>query len=228
MPETKEALHKDEPSTQTEITNAISPTENPEQLFTFDTQIFDPQIRELIELNFDILSAICEEIGLKSFKISTSTPDKHGKIDILERSLNGEILSIKLHLNPACIREEIKTKFEEPPSPENCIKYLKTVLKNTLTLVQDVNLIKLDKTLLILQYFYFILFTYYSQTTNIDYLFTIIVISNILKNLSDKLRRNPEVFSMLNIFGIKMDRLIRFRIKSMIFKIVTEKNPQLN
>lgn len=226
MPEEKVALHKDAPSKQPELTNAISPTENPEQLFTFDTQIFDPQIRDLIEINFDILSALCEEIGLKSFKILASTKKKHGRIDIRERYSNGEIVSITLHLNTACIKEEIKTEFEESPSAENCIKYLKTVLKNTLTLVQDANLIKLDKTLLLLQYSYFILFTAYNQTTNIDYLLTIILISNILKNLGTIYRNAPEVFSMLNIFGVKIDRLIRFRVRSMIFEIVNEKTPQ--
>ncbi len=188
-----------------------------EEATVLDPKLLPTQLIDLFSVNSEVLNTLCKEIGVRSLKIIANDPEFHNQFEVKD----GDIV---ISLNKDEILSELSDAPEDNLQIEDWIDYLNESIKETLGEVATENLLQLRQDLLAIQYLCFLYFVIFNKTPQISTLAEMFALTGALYTcLCNDTKRLSETFSACNIFGFKLDRYIRFKIKSQIFNPISQK-----
>lgn len=188
-----------------------------EEATVLDPKLLPTQLIDLFSVNSEVLNTLCKEIGVRSLKIIANDPEFHNQFEVKD----GDIV---ISLNKDEILSELSDAPEDNLQIEDWIDYLNESIKETLGEVATENLLQLRQDLLAIQYLCFLYFVIFNKTPQTSTLAEMFALTGALYTcLCNDTKRLSETFSACNIFGFKLDRYIRFKIKSQIFNPISQK-----
>ena len=188
-----------------------------EEVIVLDPNILPTQLVDIISVNSEIPKNLCQEIGLTSLKIIATDRDLHNQFEIKDGNL---VISLN--------KDEILSELSDDPQDnlqiEAWIDYLNSSIKETLGEIATENLLQLRQDLLVIQYLCFLYFVIFNEAPQISTLAEMFALTGAIYTcLRNDTKRLSETFSACNIFGFKLDRYIRFKIKSQLFNPISQK-----
>lgn len=188
-----------------------------EEATVLDPKLLPTQLIDLFSVNSEVLNTLCKEIGVRSLKIIANDPEFHNQFEVKD----GDIV---ISLNKDEILSELSDAPEDNLQIEDWIDYLNESIKETLGEVATENLLQLRQDLLAIQYLCFLYFVIFNKTPQTSTLAEMFALTGALYTcLCNDTKRLCETFSACNIFGFKLDRYIRFKIKSQVFNPISQK-----